>query len=145
MDPRNRGRNASIQPGKQRKATRSAPTSSWNYVSAQVLSPTCASTTPPAHRKKRRVGWPIAMRMQTVNRGSGALPTVTRNRTGCICGESAMRSGVTGRVGHTDADGYVERLRPIVAAMRAVDPTIKIVAVGDTVSADANPASLPVE
>ncbi len=46
------------------------------------------------------------------------------------------------QVGHTDADGYVERLRPIVEAMRAVDPTVKIVAVGDTVSADANPASL---
>ncbi|HWR65181.1 MAG TPA: alpha-L-arabinofuranosidase C-terminal domain-containing protein [Bellilinea sp.] len=43
------------------------------------------------------------------------------------------------QVGHTDAAGYVQRLRPIVEAMRAVDPTIKIVAVGDTLGADADP------
>lgn len=42
------------------------------------------------------------------------------------------------QVGHTDAEGYVKRLRRIVEAMKAVDPTIKIVAVGDTIAAEAN-------
>lgn len=42
------------------------------------------------------------------------------------------------QVGHTDAESYVKRLRPIVEAMRAVDPTIKIVAVGDAIAAEAN-------
>ena len=43
------------------------------------------------------------------------------------------------QVGHTDAAGYVQRLRPIIEAMRAVDPSIKIVAVGDTLAADGAP------
>jgi alpha-L-arabinofuranosidase len=34
------------------------------------------------------------------------------------------------QVGHTDAAGYVERIKPFIAAMRAVDPEIKLVAVG---------------
>ncbi len=42
------------------------------------------------------------------------------------------------QVGHTDADNYVKRLRPIVEAMRAVDPSIKIVAVGDAITAEDN-------
>ncbi|MHB8192001.1 MAG: alpha-N-arabinofuranosidase [Bellilinea sp.] len=43
------------------------------------------------------------------------------------------------QVGTTSAENYVKRLRPIAEAMRAVDPGIKIVAVGDTLDADANP------
>lgn len=43
------------------------------------------------------------------------------------------------QVGTTSAENYVKRLRPIVEAMRAVGPGIKIVAVGDTLGADANP------
>jgi alpha-N-arabinofuranosidase len=34
------------------------------------------------------------------------------------------------QIGHTDADGYVERIKPFIAAMRAADPEIKLVAVG---------------
>jgi len=43
------------------------------------------------------------------------------------------------QVGHTDAESYVNRMRPIIEAMRKVDPTIKIVAAGDTLGADHNP------
>jgi len=35
------------------------------------------------------------------------------------------------QVGHTDAAGYVTRLRPFVAAMREADPDVRLVAVGD--------------
>lgn len=42
------------------------------------------------------------------------------------------------QVGHTDAAGYVERLRKFIDAMRAVDPNIQIVAVGDTLASDDN-------
>ena len=45
------------------------------------------------------------------------------------------------QVGHTDAAGYVQRLRSTVVAMRAVDPSIQIVAVGDTLTEDADPAA----
>jgi alpha-N-arabinofuranosidase len=34
------------------------------------------------------------------------------------------------QVGHTDASGYVTRIKPFIAAMRAVDPEVKLVAVG---------------
>jgi alpha-N-arabinofuranosidase len=34
------------------------------------------------------------------------------------------------QIGHTDADGYVARIKPFIAAMRAADPEIKLVAVG---------------
>lgn len=34
------------------------------------------------------------------------------------------------QVGHTDAAGYVARIKPFIEAMRAVDPEIKLVAVG---------------
>ncbi len=34
------------------------------------------------------------------------------------------------QIGHTDAAGYVERIRAFIDAMRAVDPEIKLVAVG---------------
>ena len=34
------------------------------------------------------------------------------------------------QVGHTDAAGYVGRIKPFIAAMRAVDPEIELVAVG---------------
>jgi alpha-N-arabinofuranosidase len=37
------------------------------------------------------------------------------------------------QIGHTDAKSYTERVRPIIEAMRAVDPNIKIIAVGDQV------------
>jgi len=45
------------------------------------------------------------------------------------------------QVGHTDAEGYVKRLRPVVEAMRAVDPKIKIVGVGNTLADDGDPAA----
>ncbi len=45
------------------------------------------------------------------------------------------------QVGHTDAAGYVQRLRPFVEAMRAVDPSIHIVAVGNTMTEDADPVA----
>lgn len=42
------------------------------------------------------------------------------------------------QVGHTDAAGYVARIKPFINAMRAVDPEIKLVAVGlDMQSGDA--------
>jgi alpha-N-arabinofuranosidase len=34
------------------------------------------------------------------------------------------------QVGHTDAEGYVRRIKPFIDAMRAVDPEIELVAVG---------------
>jgi alpha-N-arabinofuranosidase len=34
------------------------------------------------------------------------------------------------QVGHTDAAGYVQRIKPFITAMRAVDPEIELVAVG---------------
>ncbi len=34
------------------------------------------------------------------------------------------------QVGHTDAQGYVQRIKPFIAAMRTVDPEIELVAVG---------------
>ncbi|MFZ3079339.1 MAG: alpha-L-arabinofuranosidase C-terminal domain-containing protein [Bellilinea sp.] len=45
------------------------------------------------------------------------------------------------QVGRTDASGYVQRLRPFVQAMRAVDPSIYIVAMGDTLAEDADSAA----
>ncbi len=41
------------------------------------------------------------------------------------------------QIGHTGAAEYAARIRPIIEAMRAVDPGIKIVAVGDMVLSDA--------
>ncbi len=41
------------------------------------------------------------------------------------------------QIGHTGAAEYAARMRPIVEAMRAVDPAIKIVAVGDKILSDA--------
>jgi alpha-N-arabinofuranosidase len=48
------------------------------------------------------------------------------------------------QIGHTDQDGYAARLVEFVDAMRAVDPTIQIVSVGDGILDDApdNPARL---
>lgn len=41
------------------------------------------------------------------------------------------------QIGHTGAAEYAARIRPIIEAMRAVDPGIKIVAVGDKILSDA--------
>ncbi len=41
------------------------------------------------------------------------------------------------QIGHTDAAGYAARLCQFVAAMRAADPAIRIVAVGDGITDDA--------
>lgn len=41
------------------------------------------------------------------------------------------------QIGHTDAKGYVKRGKPFIKAMRAVDPGIRIVGVGDGVLSDA--------
>ena len=41
------------------------------------------------------------------------------------------------QIGHTDAAGYVARLREFVAAMRQADPRLQIVAVGDGILDDA--------
>jgi alpha-N-arabinofuranosidase len=40
------------------------------------------------------------------------------------------------QIGHTDAESYVNRARPFITAMRAVDPTIHIVGVGDGLLSD---------
>ncbi len=40
------------------------------------------------------------------------------------------------QIGHTGAAEYAARIRPIVEAMRAVDPAVKIVAVGDKILSD---------
>ncbi len=42
------------------------------------------------------------------------------------------------QIGHTSATQYAARIRPIIEAMRAVDPTIKIVAVGDKILSDSH-------
>ena len=58
----------------------------------------CASMTPPERRKKRRVGWPIAMRMQQGEQGkrraANGHPEPYRVRLWGL----AMRSGATGRL-----------------------------------------------
>jgi alpha-N-arabinofuranosidase len=41
------------------------------------------------------------------------------------------------QIGHTGAGEYAARIRPIIEAMRAADPAIKIVAVGDKILSDA--------
>jgi len=47
------------------------------------------------------------------------------------------------QIGHTDAAGYVARLRPFVAAMREADPNVRFVAVGDRPLADTSSSPLP--